>query len=113
MNIPDEMRYAAQRITDLAEEATSGHWLPTANRSVVAPARRVIASVLAGEAWPTMADAEHIAAWNPEIAVLVAHWLDVATERWEADPLAVDMDECDEIYQPAIALARAINGGVS
>jgi hypothetical protein len=115
-SVADELRLAAQRISDVAEAATPGPWinLDRGDRIIADTGEFGRPVYVVDEPLIENPDnGEHIALWGPDVAVLVAHWLDVARERWESDPLAISEEECEEIYQPAIALARAINRSAS
>ncbi|MEV1013714.1 hypothetical protein AB0I89_23475 [Micromonospora sp. NPDC049801] len=94
------LREAARLMRERANAATPSPWTATSNRSIEAPAGcrgRVVASVGAYECgWPSTADAQHIASWDPMSALAVADLLDTFAEY----------DWSDERHRAALTLAR-------
>lgn len=57
------------------------------------------------------ADAAHIAAWHPWVALAIAEWMDAAADWREANPGDVDEDpDLTEVDDPALVAARAYLG---
>lgn len=110
------IREASKRIKELSAAATPGPWeVRDGNVEHFFPAigeYGVIAS-------PATPEAEHIATWDPDVALIVAGWIDKAgADLWAHGPLTCCEDGCDEcddlLWAPhvrqALKLARKIIG---
>ena len=96
------LREAAAKMRELAEGATPGPWEWDDKHYGIFPGPQVDGCCEGDGFIHHSADAKHIAAWHPGVALAVADWLDREAELadWECDaePAAID-------------LARAFLGG--
>ncbi|MFF0822508.1 hypothetical protein ACFYUR_19265 [Micromonospora haikouensis] len=117
----EPLREAARMIRERAAAATPGPWQATDNLCIDAPAGyrgRVVASVGAHEGgWPSTADAQHIASWNPIVALAVADWLDAeanlhdsAAQAGDEVPEGWSLRILSSTLQQAVTVARAYLG---
>ena len=117
------LREASQRIREVSTAATPGPWFieevgDFGDKSASLPIGRwrgMRDNVGFGEDFAT---AEHVALWDPEVALVVAAWIDkAAADLWAHGPLCCD-DGCtscdDSMWAPhvrqALRLARKITG---
>lgn len=111
----DELRQASGEMRRLAEAATPGPWVVITDHHRALGVREVSVwsesdkryvteDVFTAGNSPFLANANHVASWNPGVAMAVAAWLDSVVERGEAE-----MEE----GQQAAAVARAYLGGES
>lgn len=103
MSAVDELRAAAARMRALAEAATPRPWEAWSGASAgggeYVSSREYtfgISPGLSGETGFKIAqrDAQHIAAWNPVVALAVAEWLEATADRvgshsWTGSPSAL------------------------
>ena len=116
----DTIRQAAALIRDRAQMVPEpSPWTVRSNR-VVGTFRPGVATAVA-DVYPTggsprqRATATHIASWHPDVALLVADWLDTAgADLWAHGPLCCTggCEDCDDVpwaphVRRALALAHA------
>lgn len=111
----DLLRRAADKIRETAQAATPAPWWanPIASEAEV----DVYSGTGSGDDIAVAdnayrADAEHIATWTPDVAELVAAWLDWAAKGWDNTRAMTDIPESQLVISngPALALARRILG---
>jgi hypothetical protein len=111
-----ELRDAAALMRERAEAATASEWFP-----IQAPGRTVSddgdwivdsvpAFVCSTHIWDERgkADAEHIAAWHPAVALAVADWLESYADRLDVLGHGIGSN-----MGQALAVARAYLGSAS
>ena len=104
----DLLREAAALMRSRAEAATPGPWAEVGDGELMG----CFAVVAGGEDEFNVApavipvNAEHIASWHPAVALVVADWLDLEANLWEASSWYPDSGE-------SMAVARAYLGRAS
>lgn len=56
------------------------------------------------------ADADHIALWNPAVALAVAEWLEACAATWPTQPVITTTTERSRERRAALAVAHALLG---
>lgn len=114
-----DLRAVAADMREKANAATPGPWEADGQR--IAWVFRNLSNTVArtpgpNEPLPTasasLANAQHMAAWHPGVALAVADWLDKCADRYDLTSAArLEHDPAErDWYDPAAAVARAWRG---